>query len=73
MNHPLTIFGGPINAVVMAAEQFGVSRRELLRAANIDEALLSQPEHRFPAGLLLDIYRHAERATGNPEIGLTVG
>lgn len=73
MNHPLTIFGGPINAVVMAAEQFGVSRRELLRAANIDEALLSQPEHRFPASLLLDIYRHAERATGNPEIGLTVG
>lgn len=73
MNSPWTIFGGPINAVIQAAEQFGASRRDLLLAANIDESLLRQPEHRFPASLLFDIYRLADQATNNPDIGLTVG
>ncbi len=73
MNSAPTVFGGPINAVVQAAEQFGVARSSLLAAAGIDEALLRQPEQRFAVEQLFEIYRLADKATQNPEIGLTVG
>lgn len=73
MNNSWTVFGSPINAVIQAAEQFGASRRELLLAANIDETLLRQTEQRFPVSVLFDLYRLADQATANPDIGLTVG
>ena len=73
MNKSLTVFSGTLNAVFCAAEQFGVSRRDLLIAADLDEALLRQVDYRFPVKALFDVYAYAEKATNNPDLGLTVG
>ncbi|MDG2472546.1 MAG: AraC family transcriptional regulator ligand-binding domain-containing protein [Pseudomonadales bacterium] len=73
MNKSLTVFSGTLNAVFQAAEQFGVVQRDLLLAADLDEAMLRQADQRFPVNVLYDVYASAEKASNNPDLGLTVG
>ena len=73
MNKSLTVFSGTLNAVFQAAEQFGVAQRDLLLAADLDEAMLRQTDQRFPVSALYDVYAFAEKASNNPDLGLTVG
>ena len=73
MNNSLTVFSGTLNAVFQAAEQFGVARRDLLLAADLDEAMLRQVDQRFPLSALFDAYSFAEKASNNADLGLTIG
>ena len=67
MNKSLTVFSGTLNAVFQAAEQFGVAQRDLLLAADLDEAMLRQADQRFPVSALYDVYAFAESANLSSE------
>lgn len=68
-----TVFPAPVDAVLQVAEQMGADPGSLLQLAGIDPLLMRRPEARIPVAQFFSLYAHAERVTGNPDIGLTVG
>jgi hypothetical protein len=68
-----TVYAAPVNSVLQAAAQWGADPEALLRGAAIDPATLQSPDIRIPVDCLFALYALAEEATGNADIGLTVG
>ncbi len=68
-----TVYAAPVNAVLQAAAQWGGDPVALLHGAAIDPATLQSPDTRITVDRLFTLYALAEEATGNADIGLTVG
>lgn len=62
-----------MNSLLLAAEQLGARRKELLYAARLDADWLLDPEHRIPVETYFDLFHAAEQATGSADIGLYAG
>jgi hypothetical protein len=56
-----------------AAAHFGVSREELLRAAQISAASLSGPDARIPLAAQARLWSEAVRLTGDESLGVRIG
>jgi AraC-like DNA-binding protein len=59
--------------IVRALEARGVDANALLREAGVDPALFHTPEARIRAEVVGRVFELAERATGDPCIGLAIG
>jgi len=68
-----TVFASSVNGVLQAAEQLGADRHQLLKAAAIEQDLLSQSDNRFPVAALFKLYELADHWTGTPDIGIYSG
>ena len=68
-----SVYAAPINALLLAAEQLGASRRELLDRSGINAALLSDPESRIALVQYFNLFGLAEELTGNSDIALYAG
>ena len=68
-----SVYAACPRAVVQAAIAQGVDGRGLLRAVGINPESLRLPGERIPLSRYLDLYRLAEQATDNPDLGLAVG
>ncbi len=58
---------------MLAAEQLGAKRTELVAAAGINPLWLEDPEHRIPVAHYFRLFEAAEKATACPNIGLYAG
>lgn len=68
-----SVYAAPVNALLLAAEQLGGSRSELLAQSGIDDDLLSDPESRIGLGQYFELFGVAEQLTGNSDIALYAG
>lgn len=68
-----SVYSAAINTVLLAAEQFGAKRQELLSAANIEADALEIAENTFPIATYFNLFEIAKQATHNPDIGLAAG
>lgn len=68
-----SVFSAPVNAIVLAAEQFGVSRKELLSAAGIAAESFAAPDNRIDTEHYFRLARAAETLSKNPDIALYAG
>jgi AraC-like DNA-binding protein len=59
--------------ILDAAAQFGVSREDLLRAAQISAASLSGPDARIPLSAQARLWPEAVRLTGDESLGVRIG
>jgi AraC-like DNA-binding protein len=59
--------------ILDAAAHFGVSREELLRAAQISAASLSGPDARIPLSAQARLWSEAVRLTGDESLGVRIG
>jgi AraC-like DNA-binding protein len=66
------LFSQGVN-IVRALEERGVDANALLREAGVDPALFHTPEARVRTEAVERIFELAERATGDPCIGLAIG
>ena len=68
-----SVYAAPINALLLAAEQLGASRSQLLGQVGIDSAQLSDPESRIGLAKYFDLFQLAEKLTSNSDIALYAG
>ncbi len=68
-----SVYAASINSLLLAAEQLGAPRSDLLVGSGIDETLLSAPENRISLGQYFKLFRTAEQLTGNSDIALYAG
>ena len=61
------------NAIVQAAQRFGVSPAELLGGLHLEETVLEHRDNRVPVRLFLEAYRSAAELAKCEDIGLYVG
>ena len=68
-----SVYAAPVNALLLAAEQLGASRQELLDRSGIDETLLSDPESRIALSQYFGLFEVAEQLTDNTDVALYAG
>ncbi len=68
-----TVYAAPVNSLLLAAEQLGAARADLIDAAALTGAALADPENRIPVSHYFKLFEAAERMTGDPDIGLYAG
>lgn len=67
------MYAAPVNSLLIAAEQLGARREDLLSAAGLDAGWLQDPEHRIPVAFYFRLFEAAEHATDCADIGLYAG
>ena len=68
-----SVYAAPVNSLLLAAEQLGAKKADLLDATNLNAQDLGDPENRVPVATYLDIFSTAEEATRCKDIGLYAG
>lgn len=68
-----TVYAAPVNALLLAAEQLGARRADLLERAGINGALLSDSEARIALPQYFDLFEQALQLTRNDDIALYAG
>jgi AraC-like DNA-binding protein len=54
-------------------EEHGLSRREMVRVAGLDQEQLSSPDRRISAGVIWSLCGLLEERLGDPDVGLRIG
>ncbi len=67
------MYAAPVNSLLIAAEQLGAKRDDLLAMAGLDAERLQDPERRIPVAHYFRLFEAAEQATGCAGIGLYAG
>ena len=67
------VSAGPLNGILEVAEHLGANRQMLIGKAGLDSAQLKLPDRRFPVHCYYRLFELAYQATGNVDIGLSVG
>lgn len=62
-----------MNSLLLAAEQLGAGKSELVAASKLDAVALENPENRIPVADYFRLFAAAEYATGCADIGLYAG
>ncbi|EAS46184.1 transcriptional regulator, AraC family protein [marine gamma proteobacterium HTCC2207] len=73
INPNWSVFAPALVAILQAAEKDGANQQRLLRDSGLQQSQLSIPERRFPVVNYYKLYQLAAEASGNPDIGLSVG
>jgi len=73
MPREYTILVRSVRKIAGAAAARGVGAEELYRAANLDPALLEDPDNRIPFTQFVALYESGARLTGDDAFGLHVG
>lgn len=68
-----SVYAAPVNALLIAAEQLGAQRSELLAQSGIDQGLVSDPESRIGLSQYFKLFRVAELVTGSCDVALYAG
>jgi AraC-like DNA-binding protein len=68
-----SVYSAAVNTVLLAAEQFGAKRDELLSRAAIAPSILDIAENTIPIEKYFRLFALAEDAIKNPDIGLVAG
>ncbi len=68
-----SVYAAPVNALLLAAEQFGAKRADLLDRIGLDASSLSDPEARIALTQYFHLFKLAEKLTGNSDIALYAG
>ncbi|MDA8781748.1 AraC family transcriptional regulator [Porticoccaceae bacterium] len=68
-----TVYAGPISTLLQVSGQLGLDTDELLLAAGLEASELTIPDRRFPVNGYFRLFQLVADASGDPDIGLTVG
>ena len=68
-----SVYAAPVNSLLLAAEQLGASKTELLAAAKLDAPSLDNPENRIPVTDYFRLFDVVASATSCPDVGLYAG
>jgi len=68
-----SVYATSINAILQVAAAAGVDRKELLKEAGINPAILSITGERIAVSEFITLYKLAQARTRDPDIGLKVG
>ena len=68
-----TVYAAPISTLLQVSEQLGLDTDELLMASGLEASELTIPDRRFPVNGYFRLFQQLADASGDPDIGLTVG
>ena len=68
-----TVYAAPISTLLQVSEQLGLDTDELLMASGLEASELTIPDRRFPVNGYFRLFQLLADASGDPDIGLTVG
>jgi AraC-like DNA-binding protein len=68
-----TVYAAPISTLLQVSEQLGLDTDELLLAAGLEASELTIPDRRFPVNGYFRLFQLVADASGDPDIGLTMG
>jgi AraC-like DNA-binding protein len=68
-----TVYAAPISTLLQVSEQLGLDTNALLMASGLEASELKIPDRRFPVSNYFRLFQQMADASGDPDIGLTVG